>query len=376
MRIDDEDRFDRFRLISWRDQDRLARSTVMVVGVGAIGNEAIKNLALLGIGHIVLVDRDRVELSNLSRSILFRTSDRGRFKAEVAAESVRSIHPGCRTTPIVGDIQFDVGLSWFDQADIVLGCLDNREARLWVNRCCWRVGTSWIDAGIQEIQGALQMFQARKAPCYECGMKEIDYRLISARYSCPGMGRDDVPLGQVPTTPTISSIIGAWQSQMAVKALHELSLPWGSSLVVNGLSDSTYRIQLQEKEGCLSHEMWELDHKIGAEGKEWTLQQLLEFASNQWQGEWSLMLERRLATRLACETCQRTVELENPVATFGAGEGRCPECHAWMTPTWIDSIEFDSKHALKRPIDLGIPNGDWVRIRQEKYVKIIGLPSP
>jgi adenylyltransferase/sulfurtransferase len=65
----------------------------LVIGAGALGNEIIKNLALTGIGNILLVDFDQIEPSNLSRSILFRETDRGRYKADVAAERAREIFP-------------------------------------------------------------------------------------------------------------------------------------------------------------------------------------------------------------------------------------------------------------------------------------------
>src|SRR5277367_6713270 len=92
----EEDRFARFRLISWWDQERLAGARVLVIGAGALGNEILKNLALLGIGRVFIADRDRVENSNLSRSILFRERDCGRPKAEVAAERAAEIYPGIR----------------------------------------------------------------------------------------------------------------------------------------------------------------------------------------------------------------------------------------------------------------------------------------
>ena len=91
--IDDDDRYSRLRLIGWWDQERLASARVLVVGAGALGNEVLKNLALVGIGTVLIVDFDEIEKSNLARSVLFRTSDCGRPKAEVAAESMREMNP-------------------------------------------------------------------------------------------------------------------------------------------------------------------------------------------------------------------------------------------------------------------------------------------
>src|SRR5450432_4196431 len=89
-----DDRFHRFRLIGWWDQAKLASARVLVVGAGALGNEIVKNLALLGVGHVLVADLDKVENSNLSRSVLFREKDNGRYKSVVAAEAGRGIYPG------------------------------------------------------------------------------------------------------------------------------------------------------------------------------------------------------------------------------------------------------------------------------------------
>ena len=81
MRIADsdlhEDRFSRFRLIPWWDQEKISNCRLLVVGAGALGNEILKNAALLGFRHVVVIDLDRIEESNLSRTVLYRESDVG-----------------------------------------------------------------------------------------------------------------------------------------------------------------------------------------------------------------------------------------------------------------------------------------------------------
>jgi molybdopterin/thiamine biosynthesis adenylyltransferase len=98
-----EDRFSRFRLIGWWDQEKLRQARVLVIGAGALGNEILKNLALLGFANIVVVDLDTIEASNLSRSVLYRDSDIGRPKADAAADGVRNIFPDAKVHAITAD---------------------------------------------------------------------------------------------------------------------------------------------------------------------------------------------------------------------------------------------------------------------------------
>ncbi len=254
--IDDLDRYSRLRLISWWRQERLQAARVLVVGAGALGNEVLKNLALVGLGTIYVIDLDVVEPSNLSRSVLFRAEDGGRPKAEVAAMRAGELNPEIRIIPLHGDAITDLGLGAFADVELVIGCLDNREARLWVNRQCWKVGTPWIDAGIQEIQGVVKVFVPPDSACYECAMTERDYQLLNLRYSCPLLRREDIAAGKVPTAPTIASMMAALQVQEALKLLHGLPVAAGSAMVYNGVGNQFYSTRLPRREDCLSHETY------------------------------------------------------------------------------------------------------------------------
>ena len=260
--LDDDDRYSRLRLISWWDQEKLAAAKVLVVGAGALGNEVLKNLALLGVGTVYVVDFDSIEQSNLTRAVLFRRSDCGRPKAAVAADAVRDLNPDTRAVPLVANIITQVGLGLFRDVDVVVGCLDNREARLWVNRQCWKVGTPWIDGGIQEISGVVKVFVPPDSACYECGMTENDYKLINLRYSCPLLGREDILAGKVPTAPTVSSMIAGLQVQEALKLIHDMPVESGTACIFNGVTNQFYKTRFQRRDDCLSHEtygeIWEL----------------------------------------------------------------------------------------------------------------------
>ena len=83
-----QERFARFSQIGWWNQELLTRARVLVIGAGALGNEVVKNLALLGVGNLVIADMDTIELSNLSRSVLFRAEDEGKAQARVVERGI------------------------------------------------------------------------------------------------------------------------------------------------------------------------------------------------------------------------------------------------------------------------------------------------
>ena len=130
----------------------------MVVGAGAIGNGLIKNLSLHGIGKILIFDMDRIENTNITRTVLYRMRDVGRYKAEAFAEAAMEMNPDVRAKAFVANIIDDVGLGVFRRMDVVLGGLDNRVARLAINQSCYRVNRPWIDGAIEVLNGFARSF--------------------------------------------------------------------------------------------------------------------------------------------------------------------------------------------------------------------------
>jgi adenylyltransferase/sulfurtransferase len=363
LRIDDGDRYSRLRLISWWDQDKLAAARVLVVGAGALGNEVLKNLAMLGVGHVHIIDYDEIEESNLTRSILFRSRDRGRPKAEVAAETLRDINPDIAVYPVLGNVITDVGLGLFADADVVIGCLDNREARLWVNRSCWKVGTPWIDGGIQEISGVAKVFVPPDGACYECAMTENDYKLISLHYSCPLLKHEDILAGKVPTAPTIASMIGGLQTQEALKLIHGMSVASGSAMIFNGVANSFYTTKFQHKETCMSHDTWPapVELKLSAAN---TGCELLAAAREHVPGEGplTLSLDRDLVVSVDCPDCGTSRSVMRPRQLVKAREAMCAKCSKPARPIMVHGVADDSPLAARRLLDLGIPRYDIVRV--------------
>lgn len=320
-----QDRFDRFRLIEWWDQSKLAAAKVLVVGAGALGNEIVKNLALLGVGHILIADMDRIENSNLSRSVLYRAADNGSYKSDIAARSAREIYPAIKAHSFVGNVVYDLGMAAFRWADVVIGGLDNREARLSINRNCWRCNRPWIDGAIEQIQGTARVF-APDGPCYECTMSQTDWRLLQARRSCNLLSREQMENGNTPTTPTISSIIAGVQCQEAVKLLHGLQTIRGRGFVFDGISTEAYQTEFQRKKDCYSHEILEEIVPLEFSALTNTVGDLLAEARTRLGPGAELELARDVLHKIVCPTCKREEIMFASLGRVPASAAICPHC--------------------------------------------------
>jgi adenylyltransferase/sulfurtransferase len=351
-----DDRFSRFRLIGWWDQEKLRAARVLVIGAGALGNEILKNLALLGFANIVVVDLDSIEASNLSRSILYRASDVGRRKADVAADAVKSIFPEAQVHPITANVVHGLGLGLFGWADVVLAGLDNREARLWINRACWKMNKPWIDGAIEGINGVARLFLPGKPPCYECTLGETDWAILNKRMSCNLLALESDTEGKVATTPTISSIIAGLQVQEAVKLLHGLPVLAGQGFIFEGLNHTSYKVEYTENADCMSHYTFAEVEQLAETSHELTLKQLLERARRQ-LGSQDVVLEfsRDVIHKLACPGCGAEEELFAAVGTVPYGRGKCFACgqmRAVITAHSYTGAESFGERTLDR---LGLP---------------------
>lgn len=354
---DGEERFSRFGLIEWWDQARLARAKVVVIGAGALGNELVKNCALLGIGSVVIVDFDTVEVSNLSRSVLFRTSDAGRPKAEVAAAAARTLYPGQRAVPLHADVVHGVGLGLFRWADVVLGALDNREARLSVNRACYRVGRPFIDGGIDVLSGVVRVFEPPEGPCYECTMGDSDWRALEQRRSCSLLNRELLELGKVPTTPTVASIVAGMQAQEAVKLLHGQPTLSGSGFVFEGKTHTSYLTSYARNPDCLSHDPLDPIEPRDRRAAEVTGREALAWARERLGPGARLELARELLRALQCPACGARERCLRPLASVTEGDAIC-RCGARRIPELFHALEGDEDFLDLPLAQLGVPPWD------------------
>ncbi|HEX8205389.1 MAG TPA: ThiF family adenylyltransferase [Solirubrobacteraceae bacterium] len=363
---EEHDRYHRQTLISWWDQERLRDASVLVVGAGALGNELVKNLVLTGVGRIVVADLDRIENSNLSRCVFFRAGDEGRYKAEVVAERACDLNPDVVVEPIVGDVRLSIGLGTFADVDLVLGGLDNREARLFVNQACWKTSTPFVDGAMEGLMGVVRVFDPPESACYECTMNERDHELIAARRTCALLTRDDLAEGKVPTTATTSGVVAGLQVQEAIKLLHRERLGppalAGAGFHFVGLTHDSYVVRYPRREECLSHDTYDVeDAEVFSPTA--PFRELVAWAERQLGEGTAIELEHEIVVAGECTRCGVREEILRPVPALDAGRGLCFECLEPWRLEFAHAIDRESPLLGLTAVDLDLPPEDVVVAR-------------
>lgn len=204
-------------LILWgpEGQKRLREATVLVAGAGAIGNEVAKNLAMLGVKRLLIVDNDVVELSNTSRMIFFDRKSQGSNKAEALARGIISKFPYVEAIAWTGALE-DLPLEHFLSADLIVCGLDNVLSRIYLSQISRRYSIPMIDGGIIGYRGRVQVYVPPDMPCPLCTYPSVDYgRIAGLRNPCDGPAEET----KVPSLPTTISLVSSIQCQEATKII-------------------------------------------------------------------------------------------------------------------------------------------------------------
>jgi adenylyltransferase/sulfurtransferase len=358
-----DSRYHRQELITWWDQARLLNSKVLVVGAGAIGNEVVKNLAMVGVGFISIVDMDSIENSNLARCVFFREEHNGMDKATVLAEQAVALNPEVKTESHVMPVQ-RLGINYLRQFDIIIGALDNREARAWVNQASRKIGKVWIDAAIEGLRGLVRTFMT-DGSCYECTLSDDDYKAMSHRRSCALLAPHEILSGKTPTNATTAGVVAGVQVQEAIKFLvgrQDLMALGGKVWVYTGDSMNTYVTRYQEDEDCMAHDSYET---IEIFDEAASISDLIS-KSIAATGEKVVAIdfEEDLVLVRSCNKCG--IEGYSKLrSAFGLGEGLCPSCGEELVDSFRASIETTDPRVAVPFESLGLPISEVITIRTE-----------
>ena len=339
---------------------------LVIAGVGNIGSALIPHLARLrGVEQVTIIDHDVYEQKNLlGQNILLH--DVGLAKVAVQARQLRRINPSLKVRALQADLH-DVPLGLF-RADVILACLDSREARRIVNQAAWHLGIPWIDAGISTENGLLARVTvyvpAPDAPCLECTWDERDYVWLEKSQPCLG--------GPVKAAPTnapasLGALAAAMQAIECRKLLEgDLEHALSGQQVLLDVQSHTHRVtSFRMNPHCrFNHSVWQV-RNIGRGPGGITFAQVLDSASLPIRtGGWVRVEGRPFVRRLQCPRCGRSRKTLGLLGRLYERHLRCKDCKQAMEPVGFemtDRLDLASvgEKVLVRPLSrMGFRRGD------------------
>jgi hypothetical protein len=206
-------------------RDLLSTLKFVVVGAGALGNEAVKSLGLLGAGSVVIIDPDKVEPSNLSRSIFFQNADCGQPKASTLANALARTLPNTRWEHRNCEIA-DVGFQDLAASDLILSCVDTDLARVEISWVGLRLNLPVADAGLggpDYWRGRVSFFAGRRSACFCCKLSPRRRRELLLTAQTAGQACwSETKTTSLPSTPTMAAIVGSLQVDFGLRSFLEL----------------------------------------------------------------------------------------------------------------------------------------------------------
>ena len=221
-------------------QQQLSDATVLIVGLGGLGCPAALYLAAAGVGRLVLVDHDDIDLTNLQRQILYTTAEVGASKAETAATTLQRLNPEIEILGISAKIDEVILQQWLPQARLVLDCTDNFATRYMINSQCVAHSVALVSAAAIRWEGQLALFDPLQpgGGCYACLYPEQDMH-------------EDVSCSQTGIVGPVVGTMGTLQALMAIRFLAGIGDSQVGQLVLfDGNSLEWTKIALSQRSDC------------------------------------------------------------------------------------------------------------------------------
>lgn len=222
-------------------QEKLGKAKVLVVGSGGLGSPALLYLAALGIGEIGIVDYDTVDVTNLSRQVIFNIDDIGKSKAEVAKAKLSKINPFIKIDVYDTKIEIENAEDIISKYDIVLDCTDNFRAKFIIHDTCYLLKKDLIQASIYQFEGVVYnfSFSKDKAPCFRC---------LWDGYISDGCVKDCATAGVLGIN---ASIVGSYQAWECVKTILGFdTLKIGESYHIDLISNRNMKLKFNQRDDC------------------------------------------------------------------------------------------------------------------------------
>ncbi len=345
---------DRARLLPGWDADRLGAATVVVAGVGAIGNAVAPTLALAGVGRLILCDPDVVEDSNLARCPLFRASDVGQPKALVAARALWAMAPALQVVPRVAPVERGVGLGELASAALVVGGLDSRAARVALAGRVGLVGVPWLDGATGVWVAEVRAYLDADGPCYACGLMPEDRARGDAPWGC----------GEAPGLPAaaaapLSAAVGGILGLAAVRFL--LGLPVSRQILALDATGAVHELVHTRAADCPFHHRLPAARPVAVTAEDTVGALRAALAPGDVPLAWHPI--RRAAV---CRSCG------HQEAGWGLPTvAPCPRCGAALQPR--TTLELADAPPTLRLEALGIPPEEILAVRGAEGIYAVGL---
>ena len=216
-------------------QQRLRDAKVLMVGCGGVGGPAALYLAAAGVGHITLIDGDRVALSNLHRQIQFATVEIGDEKTEATAGALKAINPNVRVYQIFAPLDADNAPTWIADHDVVLDGTDDFATRLLVSDTCVMMDTPLVSGALGRWNGQVGVFTGQ--PCYRCLVPDIP--------------PDAETCQRVGVVGALAGVIGSMAALETIKIIVGAGRPLeGRLLIYDGLNAQARTVEIAPDPAC------------------------------------------------------------------------------------------------------------------------------
>ena len=194
-------------------QESLRNARVLIIGMGGLGAPVAMYLAAAGVGRLVIVDFDTVDLSNLQRQIVHTTADIGRPKVASAQDTLLALNPLIEIIPVDHVLEGEELIEQVQQADVVVDACDNLRTRFTVNQACVDEQTPLVSGAAIRMEGQVLVYRpdAPDAPCYRClyrSDEELEERCTQAGVLAPIVGI----IGSIQAVEAIKLIVGCGET--------------------------------------------------------------------------------------------------------------------------------------------------------------------
>lgn len=220
-------------------QQQLLDARVLLIGLGGLGSPVAMYLAAAGVGELVLVDDDQVEISNLQRQIIHPSAALGMPKVESAAQTIQALNPEVRVQTLARRLEGEELQAEVAAASIVVDGSDNFDTRFLLNEVCVQQRTPLISAAVIRMEGQVSVFpnDGSEAPCYRCLYRDE--------------GEENRNCTENGVLSPVAGIVGSIQATEAVKQIMGLGETLsGRLLLIDALKMDIRTLKLKRDPAC------------------------------------------------------------------------------------------------------------------------------